>query len=442
MEKYRGRTIAALVCACLAVALLAGCGGNAGNGAEGGRPGSDAKPFAGKKITAYMGNIGTTEVIQEHLSEFEAETGMKVEIQSFANDQLSQKLTVQLTAGSAEPDVAMLRVAQEFKLFNQNGWLTPLDEYARDNESFDLDDFTPSVLGATTVDGKVLGIPMVTEQQVLYYRKDLLEQANIPVPKTLDELEQAALKLHDPGNEMYGFVARGTKQGLVPIVSSFIFSEGGDFTDGDTATINTPEAVKGMTRYADLLRNSGPPGVLNMEFAQASAVFSQGKAAFFTDTNAILSTLIDREKSAIVDQIGFAMFPAGSAGSRPFNNTGFAMFMNPATPDKAAAWAFIEWATSRDIMLKAQQKGVPGARDSIWNDPAGSAGFTDEFQAVVQESLKVAVDHFLPNVINVSQSRDIVGEAVVRGIMGENIQAAADKANQELQALLDKERSN
>lgn len=435
--------IAGAACVSVMGTLLAGCGG-AGTADQGGaaKPAdANAKPFAGKRITAYLGNTGTTDIIKAQLPEFEAKTGMKVEIQNFANDQLSQKLTVQMTAGSAEPDVAMIRPAQEVKLFYKNGWMKPLDEYVKKNPDYAFNDFTKAALDSTIADGKVVAIPMVTEQQIVYYRKDLLEKAGLPVPKTLDELEVAAKKLNDPNNGVYGFVARGQKGALVTQLSSFLYSEGADFQKGDKATVNTPEAIKAMTRYVNLLKNYGPPGVLNMDWPQALGVFSQGKAAFFTDTSSILPSVIDKDKSTVVDKIGFAMFPAGALGAKPYNNTAWGMMMNAASPNKDAAWAFIEWATSKDIMLKAQQKGVPGARDSIWNDPNGNTGFPKDFISIIQESLKVAVGHDRPTVINVGQARDMIGDVVVKGIMNQDIQAAADKANQDFQALIDKEKA-
>jgi multiple sugar transport system substrate-binding protein len=442
--KNKGKNLTTLsICVSIMGGLLAGCGGTgaADKGGAASLPDTNAKPFAGKRITAYMGNTGTTDIIKAQLPEFEAKTGMKVEIQSFANEQLSQKLTVQMTAGSADPDVAMIRPAQEVKLFQKNGWMKPLDEYVKKNPSFEFDDLTKAALDSTTVDGKVMAIPMVTEQQILYYRKDLLQKAGLPVPKTLDELEADAKKLNDPNNGVYGFVARGQKAALVTQLSSFLYSEGADFQKGDKATVNTPEAIKGITRYVNLLKNYGPPGVLNMDWPQALGVFSQGKAAFFTDTSSILPSVIDKDKSTVVDQIGFTTFPAGAVGSKPYNNTAWGMIMNASTPNKDAAWTFIEWATGKDIMLKAQQKGVPGARNSIWSDPNGSAGFPKEFISVIQESIKIAVGHDRPTIINVNQARDIIGDIVVKGMMNEDIKASADKANQDFQTLIDKEKS-
>ncbi|WP_248930690.1 ABC transporter substrate-binding protein [Paenibacillus hamazuiensis] len=424
--------------------MLAACGdagaGDKGKDAASGEAG--AKPFAGKRITAYLGNTGTTDIIKAQLPEFEAKTGMKVEIQNFANDQLSQKITVQMTSGSAEPDVAMIRPAQEVKLFNKNGWMQPLDEYVKKNPGFEFEDLTKAALDSTTDNGKVVAIPMVTEQAMFYYRKDLLEKAGLSVPKTLDELEAAVKKLHDPANGIYGFVARGQKAALVTQLSSFIYSEGGDFQKGDTAAVNTPEALKGINRYVNLLKNYGPPGVLNMDWPQALGVFSQGKAAFFTDTSSILPSVIDKDKSTVVDKIGYAMFPAGSAGSKPYNNTAWGMMMNARTANKDAAWAFIEWATGKEIMTKAQAMGVPGARNSIWNDPGANAKFPKEFIPIIQESIKAAVGHDRPMVINVGEARDMIGDVVVKGILNEDVKTAADKANKDFQALIDKEKSS
>jgi multiple sugar transport system substrate-binding protein len=421
-------------------ALLSGCGGGSGETkATGTAANTSGKPFAGKSISVYLSNNSTTDVIKPMIPEFESQTGMKVELQSFEQQQTSQKLAVQFTANSSTPDVYMIRPLEEVKLFYKNGWMTPLDDYVKKDPGYDFADFQKSSIESTTLDGKLLGIPMVTEQQIIYYRKDLLEKANIPVPKTLDEFEAAVKKLHDPNNGMYGFVGRGQKSALVTQLSSFIYSEGGDFQKGDKAAVNTPEAIKGMTRYANLLKNYSPPGVLNMSWQQAAAIFAQGKAAFYTDATSIMPNTIEPGKSVVGDKIGFAPFPAGSAGSKPYGITAWALVINSKSANKDAGWAFIQWATSKDFQLKNQLKGSPGARTSVSNDPKANAGYPAGFVQVIGESIKNAVGHDRPQVISVGESRDIVGDIVVKAVMGEDIKAAADKANKDFQAIIDKE---
>ncbi|WP_372661778.1 sugar ABC transporter substrate-binding protein [Cohnella sp.] len=445
MNNYRKRWLGTGTAVMLAAALLAGCGSNTNNtvsdpSKSASPPASAAKPFEGKTINLVTANHPWGDAIKPLLPEFEAATGMKVNVQGYFEDQLTQKLTVQFTAGSETPDVFMYRPLQEGKLFYKNGWVQALDEYVNKDTEYDFADFSKSAVGTATVDGKIAGIPIITEQEILYYRKDLLEQAGIPVPKTIDELVAAAKQLHDPGKEMYGFVARGQRSPLVTQVSSFLYSEGGDFLNGDKAAINTPEAVKAFTTYGTLLKDYGPPGVLNMSWPQAFGIFGQGKVAFLTDANSLYKNLTDKEKSQVADKVGFAAFPAGAGGSKPYNITSWGLAINTRSVDKDAAWEFIKWATSKEIVLKTQEKGNPGARSSVWDNPQGTTGFPPELVTVIKESVKGGIDHDRPTVINVGEARDAVGEIVQKVITGEtDIQAVADKANEALQGVIDKD---
>lgn len=445
MKLKLNRVLSIGLVATMSAGLLAACG--SGNGtqpkaqepAKENAPKAAAKPFEGKKITVVTANHPWGETIKKLIPQFEEKTGMKVEVQSFFEDQLTQKLTVQFTAGSATPDVFMYRPLQEAKLFFKNGWIAPLDEYAKKDAAYDLNDYSKASISTVTVDGKMSGIPIITEQHILYYRKDLLEKAGIAVPKTMEELEAAAKKLHDPKNEMYGFVARGQRAALVTQVGSFMYSEGADFMKDGKATLNTPEAIKGMTIYSNLIKNYGPPGVLNMSWPQAIGVFAQGKVAFYADANSIYQNAIDPEKSKIADKVGYAVFPAGSKGSQPYNVTSWGVAMNSKAANKDAAWEFIKWATSKEITLETQNKGNPGARLSVWDKPEGIAAFPKQWAEVAKEEQKGGIDHSLPPVNNVGEARDIIGSIVQKALTGEDIKAAAEQANKDFQALIDKE---
>ena len=445
-KKYIGAGAALIVTA----SIMAGCGGNsspeASSPAASQTPATSSassgtdKPFAGQTVTLVTANHPWSDAITPLLPEFEAATGIKVKVENYFEDQLTQKLTVQFTAGSETPDVFMYRPLQDGQLFFKNGWVAPLDDYAHKDAEYDFADISASAVNTTTIDGKLAGIPIITERGVLYYRKDLLEQANIPVPKTMDELVEAAKKLHNPSAEMYGFVARGQRSPLVTQLASYIFSEGGDYITDGKASINTPEAVKAMTTYGNLLKDSGPPGVLNMSGPQAFGIFAQGKVAFLTDADSLYTNATDPEKSTISDKVGFALFPAGAAGSRPVNVTAWALSINERSKNKDAAWELIQWATNTENVLTAQQKGNPGARTSVWDNPEGSKSFPEELVPIIKESMQNGVGHDRPVVVSVGEARDAVGEVVMKVITGEtDVQGAADKANANLQAIIDKD---
>ncbi|TDG00185.1 ABC transporter substrate-binding protein [Paenibacillus piri] len=435
-----------IACAASALLLTTACGGGASGQAGGKEAGKTAKPFEGKKITVFVQSHPWTDTIKGALPEFEAATGMKVDIQGFSDTQLQQKLAVQFTSASESPDVFMFRPYMDKILYAKNGWTTPLDDYVKKDPNYDFNDFVKSAVDENMANNKLMGIPIFSDQFVMYYRKDILEKKGISVPKTLDELKEAAKKVHDPANDLNGFVARGERNALVVGVSSYLFAEGGDFMKGDfttgaTAAVNTPEAISGFQIYADLLKNYAPQGVLNMAWPQAAGIFAQGKAAFYTEVASVYQNVTDPKKSLISDKVGFAMFPAGKNGMKPFNVAAWSLGINSKTPNKDASWAFIQWATNKENVLKVQRNGVPGTRSSVWEKKEGTETYPQDLAATIKETMKIGIGHNVPQLISVGEARDTVGSIVVKAVLGEDIKAAADKANAELQAIIDKDKT-
>lgn len=433
--------------ALISVSLLAGCGGGesgpSGSAApQQGQPEKTAeRPFEGQALTVYMGNLPWTEAIKPYLPEFEKQTGIKLDVQSFFEDQLTQKLTVQFTAGAETPDIFMHRPLQSGRLYVKNGWIESLDKYIQSADAaYDFKDFSENAIQTASVDNQVTAIPIFTEQAILYYRKDLLEQAHVPVPKTLDELYQSAMKMHDPAKELNGFVTRAKRNQIVNGASSFVFSEGGDFVKDGKAVVNSPETVRALELEAKLLKEAGPEGVLNMAWPQAVDLFAQGKVVFMTESNGIHAGVTDPSKSKVSDKVGFALFPAGQAGSVPQNVAPWGLAMNAKSKHKEAAWAFIQWATSKDMVLNTQKKGVPGARNSVWASAEGTSGFPEALGKIITESSKMGKPVNGPDVINVGEARDIVGDIIAKAMTGGDIREAANEANRKLQELIDKEK--
>ncbi|MCL4830709.1 MAG: sugar ABC transporter substrate-binding protein [Caldilinea sp.] len=425
----------------LLLSLVAGCAApvSAPAPSAGQAPAAGEMPYAGVTLRLVGANHPWQVAITPLLADFEAQTGIKVNFEALGEDQLNQKLTTEFTAGNSDIDVFMQRPLQEARVMQLNGWYEDLTNCVSDPD-YDFADFADGAVGTTTVNGVLTGVPIVTEQEVLYYRKDLLEAAGLEVPKTLDELKAAAEILTDRDNEMYGFVARGQRSPLVTQFSSFLYSMGGDwFDENRQATINTPEALAAIDLYGTLLREYGPPGVLNMSWPQAVAIFAQGNAALYTDASSIYSNMLDPEKSAVADKTGVAVFPAGPAGSIMYNVTSWGLSMHSGSRNKEAACEFIKWATSKEIVSKTQGEGaVPGARESVWASPAGSAAFpADWVEAVAASANGRGYDR--PLVIAVTQARDIIGGAVTVAIEGGDYVAAANDANAQFQALLDSE---
>ena len=426
------RVVAMAAAVFLATGTLTSCGG-------GDTPAADS---GSKTVRVTLANHVWTDIVKAKLPEFEKTTGLKVELSQYGEDQLSDQYNVKLNAGTDEIDVMMYRPLQEGKLFAKNGYLSDLSANVKANKDWGWADFQAGPVGATTFKDKVVGVPIITEQEVLYYRKDLLAKAGLQVPKTMEELEAAAKKIKAQNPGVAGFVARTGKSPAVTQFSSFLYSLGGDFIDENGKSgISSDAAKKAYALYGGMIRNHGPANVsTDMGWPEAMAIFTQGKAGLYTEADSLYKNATDPAKSKVAKTVGFAPMPAGPSGSKAYNIPSWALGANEASKNQANAWKFIEWATSKQMTLETQKGGVPAARTSVWNDPAGIASYPKDLAATIAISTKNGIGHDRPLVIKVPESRDIVGNPIVVAITGGDSGAAADEASVAFQKLLDAEK--
>ena len=427
MKSARGlRIIGISLTAALAAVGLAACGG--GGGGDG-------------TIRVTVANHVWTDVMKEKIKDFEKESGLKVELTQLGEDQLSDQYNVKLNAGSEDLDVMMYRPLQEGKLFAQNGYMADISDLVKGNAEWDWSDFQAGPVETTTFDGKVVGVPIITEREVLYYRTDLLEKSGLSVPTTLEELEAAAKKINEDNPDVAGFVARTARSAAVTQFSSFLFSQGGEFISAEgKSAIGTPEALSAYELYGRLINQYGPPNVsTDMSWSEAMAIFTQGGAAFYTEADSLYKNATDPANSKISDTVSFAPFPAGTAGSKPYNIPSWGLAISEFSKQKEDSWKFIEWATSPEMVLEMQRAGVPGPRNSVWADTAGIETYPPALAEAIAISAKNGVGQDRPLVINVPEAREIVGEPLVVGITGGDVAASLKDADAKFQAFLDDE---
>jgi multiple sugar transport system substrate-binding protein len=394
------------------------------------------------ELTVIAANSPWTEGLKTLAGKYEDETGIKVNIEAYGNEQLNDTLKVKLNAQSSDFDIFGYQVQDVMREFSRNGWLTDMTEYVEADAEWNWEDFQPAARDAVQLDGVVYGVPVMTERHIVYYRSDLLEQAGITPPTTLDELEAAAAQLDDPDNGFYGIAMRGARVPLVTQLSSFIYSYGGDFQDADgNATIDSPEAIEATEFYGDLLKNYGPPGAANMGWVEASAIFAQGNAAFYLDADSQAYTFLDESNSAVVDSVAFARFPEGPAGSKFYNIVPQTVGINAFSTKKDAAWEFIKWVSDEANTKWLLSEGtVPVARQSAWDDDAAAASFPAGLVEIIRNVGDDGVGHDRPQLEQVAAAREIIGGPAIAAIEGGDVASAAKSANSEFQDLLDSEK--
>lgn len=418
-----GLTAAAL----LAAGSLVSCSANSGGDSD--------------VLNITLANHVWTDIVTDALPEFEEQTGITVNVTQLGEDQLSDQYNVKLNAGSDEIDVMMYRPLQEGKLFAQNGWLADISDNVSSNAGWNWDDFQTGPVSAVSVDGAAFGVPIITEREVMYYRTDLLAAAGLEVPTTLVELEAAAKKISEDNPDVAGFVARTGVSAAVTQFSSFLYSHGGDWMDDEgNASLDTPEAKAAFELYGKLIGEYGPENVsTDMSWPEAMAIFTQGNAAFYTEADSLYKNATDPANSTVSETVGFAQFPGGAEGSRPYNVASWALGVAADSPSQENAWKFIEWATSQEKTLEIQQAGVPGPRVSVWENPAAVADYPADLVEAINGSVEGGVGYDRPVVISVPQAREIVGFPIVTAITGGDLDAAITDAQAKFQDFLDDE---
>ncbi len=91
--------------------------------------------------------------------------------------------------------------------------------------------------------------------------------------------------------------------------------------------------------------------------------------------------------------------------------------------------------------VKAQAKGSSSARSSTWEEEDANANWPEELIPVIQKSMEIGDSTDRPILNNVGEARTYIGDVITAALFDEDVEAAADKANEQFQSLLDAEKT-
>lgn len=242
-----------------------------------------ATPAADGPVTITFWNSFTAadrpfvEQIVQNFNDSQDDVVVEMDIQP--GDVLQQKLLPAYVAGEG-PTISAMDAAA-FPSYAEAGVLAPVDDlYA----SGDLDpEVLPKAsLDATTWDGEVYGVPMISATSMLYWNTDLFAAAGIEgPPETMEELVAAAKAItkytegQDTSNT-YGFLIPETQ--AVQTWALLVWSQGGDFVseDNSESLLASDETVAAFDYWNDLIQNDhiSPVGLTGVD---GDALFSAGR---------------------------------------------------------------------------------------------------------------------------------------------------------------------
>jgi len=361
-----------------------------------------------KEIRVLLANHPYGELLKAAIPEFESASGIKVNAESLQESQLTTKLTTEFATSSSSVDVFMTRPLQEGKMFYKNGWYEPLATY-------DFSDYPKNVMSVASFGPRTYIVPLVTEWQVLYYRKDLLAAAGLKVPANFDELEAAAKKLNS--DAVAGFASRGKGAAAVTQLSSYVYNFGGLYLDKGVAVFDSKAAVDATRFYGRMNGTYGPKGVTSMSWENVMPLFQAGKVAMWTDASVFLGQIIDPSKTQLgADKVGIANFPAGPKTNSPFIVTSWGMAVAKQSKKKDLALQFLAWATSKELAAKAMLSNITMARTSVWEDKAVLAKVNPGLVETRAFAARNGYPLDRPYMSAVGEARDLIGELIIESI--------------------------
>lgn len=341
MRKWKLTALALLLAA---AAGLAACSSNGGSSPSGSPGGSDeASASVGdpeqserKSIRVVFNNggrkfpDGMDENNNPYIDYIRENTNLDIELQIPPADGYQDALNVIMASGDL-PDLIYSFDASWFESYVKQNALQPLNEWI-DKYGADLKKNIPEEAWKTvTLDGKIYAIPSmnaVPGNEIMYVRKDWLDNLGLQPPKTLDEYREVmrAFAEDDPDGDnkkdTYGFIMAEHVSRMAPIVGAFGIQKG-MWTERDGKLVNSsilPEMKEALAFVAGLHKDNllDPEWMLNKE-ANFNEKIASGQvglfSAFWYDTRGPILTSKNNDPEAEWIPLEFPTGPEGEQGT-------------------------------------------------------------------------------------------------------------------------------
>ena len=318
-----------------------------------------------KELTIFWAEWDPANYLQELVNIYEAETGVKVTVETTPWSDFQTKAFTEFNAKGSAYDMVV----------GDSQWIGAASEaghYVDMTEFFNKHDLTKVMAPATVkyyaeypaASGKYWSIPAEGDAVGWSYRKDWFEDPKemeafkakygrgLAVPQTYQEARDVAEFFTRPDQGIYGWAQMGGRDYdfATTASNSFLWSFGGELYNPETMEVkgylDSPASVDGVQAYVDMFQ-FGPPGSTNWGFDEVNTSIQQGQVAmamqwfYFNGSNA------DPKVSKFADKVGFAVLP-GAVGRdgkfrRQFSVGGQGMGINKYSKKLPELTKFMEW---------------------------------------------------------------------------------------------------
>jgi multiple sugar transport system substrate-binding protein len=408
---FRARAAVACCAALLTAGALAGCG----SGGDGGSTITVAHGYTDAEANAMKAAAARWN--KDHPT-------TKVTLQfNGGNDGALQKTVAGFTAGNY-PDVAYEFGSSAAQLARQ----PKLVDLTQKVNTVDWNDFYPAERTASTVQGKVVGVPALVDNLSLVYNKALFSRAGVAEPTndwTWQQFRDAARKLSDPASKTYGWAyANDGSEDTVWRFLAMLWQAGGDLLSGDGKhpAFDSPAGLAALQQLHDMAVTDRSVYLDNGNGAYMN-LFNSGKLAMLWTGPWDLSTI-----NADVGY-GVAYLPGYHGNHETISGPDVYMLFDHSSGRSDTAWKFVSWLTSAkehlqfaiatgDLPLRKSETALPGYQTFLKKYPAEQT-FVSNLDNV---------KHVRPNIPEYAQVSTAIGQMVQSVLLGKASPAAALKS--------------
>ena len=342
---------------------LSACGGSDDGGDSGSASGS-LLIWADEKRAGPIGDLAKS---------WGEENGVNVEVVQINFDDMKDQFAQQAPAGQG-PDI-LLGASDWSGDFTKSGLIAPID--LGDNRA----QFNPAAVDVFTIDGQTYGLPIATENILMFRNTNLAPDA----PATINEMAAKGLELQSAGKTQYpiGIAVgdKGNSYNSYPMLSAaggYFF--GGPDAEGNYDTTDIGLASEGGLVFAKAWGDLGKQGAIKSTFEDADlqSAWSAGTLPYW---------ITGPWNSELVKESGIPFAAEGIPGWEGVDDEpkpivgaqGFMLNQNSTNP--STAQAFLDATMNTDFM-----DGIFAAdpRPPAWNDSAEKAKDDEIIAAVLK----------------------------------------------------------
>jgi sn-glycerol 3-phosphate transport system substrate-binding protein len=338
-------------------------------------------PFTGKIQEANEGLVEKFNESQDRIHVTASTQGNYADVE--------QKVRQSIVAGN-QPDV-FITVINSVSGLAADGVTENLTPFMEADKEFKMDDFIEGIVASSVVDEKYYGLPYFNSTPLVYYNKNLFEEAGVNPEQlsTWEGFQDAAAKLTKDG------VIGGTQDETFWIYEANMNQKNGQLFNEDKtkSQFASAEGVEAADFILDMVKAGSwqfPVGEQGIE--QAAQAFQTGKAGMLFSSTANLSTFLEASKASGFE-LGAAMLPEGDKRAVAVGGSNIVMTAGLDEEKKQAAWEFIEFMTNTESNAWASEyTGYLPIRHSVAESEARKALEKEQpLYAVAREQLEYAV---------------------------------------------------